>query len=64
MGSDFGSSTERRATKDHRCAICGLMIPRKSRYTRFKGKWEGDMQNWPAHTDCFANHDGGEVAYA
>lgn len=61
--SDFGHGHERGARKDYRCVLCDLKIPAGSRYVRYKGKWQGDMQDWPAHPQCYERHDGGPVPY-
>lgn len=44
------------AAKPHACEICCKPIDRGERYTRVKGRWEGEWQNWGAHTICLELH--------
>lgn len=47
---------------EHYCEMCGKRIKVGAKYVRVSGKWEGDWQNWAAHTVCsdiYANADEG-----
>lgn len=58
--SNMGDMTTPRAAKDHRCAWCGEVISKGTQYKRFRGRWNGDWQNWGMHVECLAvsNTDG------
>jgi hypothetical protein len=45
------------AAKPHACEVCGKMIEVGERYSRIKGNWEGEWQNWAAHTICLEIYD-------
>lgn len=44
------------AAKPHYCEVCCKQIDRGERYTRVKGEWEREWQNWAAHTICLDLH--------
>lgn len=58
--SNMGDMTTPKAAKDHRCAWCGEDILKGTQYKRFRGRWDGDWQNWGMHIECFGEHDGEE----
>jgi ribosomal protein S27E len=42
----FDSRIVKQTRKDHRCAVCGRIIPKGSKdIYNWGGKWDGDMQN-------------------
>lgn len=49
---EFGGEVIQVANKDHTCLVCGQLIPSGTSYSRYKGKWEGEWQNWAAHIPC------------
>lgn len=49
---DFGGEVAAVARKAHRCQVCGTPIAPGTTYSRYKGKWMGDWQNWAAHQPC------------
>ncbi len=63
--SDFGDSHWIVGRKAHRCSGCRSIIPQGELHFHFKGKWEGDWQDWRLHAECHADWDAngcGEVS--
>jgi hypothetical protein len=54
---DFGEGKEIVARKQHRCEWCLKPIERKEKHYHFKGKWDGDWQDWRMHLTCYADAD-------
>ena len=51
--SPFGNYKLVKCNKDCVCIWCGQSIPKGSKVQRFKGKSQGDWQNWKMHDECF-----------
>jgi hypothetical protein len=51
--TDFGHKFAPTARKDHRCAWCGDKIHKGEVHYHYKGKWQGEFQNWRMHNDCY-----------
>jgi hypothetical protein len=49
---DIGGEIKSVARKPHECQVCGLSIAVGTGYARFKGRYEGEWQNWAAHEPC------------
>ena len=58
--SDFGEPTHPVARKQHRCEMCFGPIPKGERHVQYKGKYDGEWQNWRAHEECYGGYDGEE----
>lgn len=41
------------ARKEHRCIWCGELILKGEKYTRQKGRFEGEWCDNPWHNDCW-----------
>jgi hypothetical protein len=41
-----------KANKEHKCIWCGEGILKGEVHYQFKGKWEGEWQNWRMHKEC------------
>lgn len=54
--SDFGGATHPTARKRLRCVMCWTFIPPGEKYVRYKGKYEGEWQNWAAHQECYETY--------
>lgn len=50
--SDFGNMLRVTTTKPHRCEWCGEQIPTHTECGNYRGKWQGDWQNWYMHPEC------------
>lgn len=55
--SDFGASRKLIGKKDHQCVWCGQIIPKGEEHCHYKGKFDGEWQDWRMHPECFAVHD-------
>lgn len=55
--SDFGDYLRPTARKTYYCEWCGQTIPAGERHHQFKGKWEGEWQNWRMHDECQAAYE-------
>ena len=51
--SEFFNTSTPKARKDYRCAWCGQTIPKGEKHTKEFGVWEGELQNWRMHDECF-----------
>lgn len=45
------------ARKPHKCCECGAEIPKGERYERFKGKWEGEWEEYRTCLGCVECRD-------
>lgn len=63
--SNFGRGVTVRARKNHFCEWCWSAILMGEEHYRFKGKWEGEFQDWRMHRDCRVafeeESEGGEI---
>ncbi len=46
--SDFGEVATVTGRKEHQCEWCHGIIPKGEKHPQFKGKWQGEWQNWRA----------------
>mgnify|MGYP001561660507 CR=1 FL=1 len=53
--TDFGETINPTARKDHKCEWCGGKIAKGEVHCQFKGKWQGEFQNWRMHDECYEN---------
>lgn len=49
---DFYDSTTPKARKEHICDLCGQKIQIGEKYSRFRGKYDGDMFDIKHHLLC------------
>lgn len=63
--TDFGVDRNPVAKKNHVCEWCRTFVLIGERYYRYRGKWEGEFQDWAMHLDCVEAHqketDDGEI---
>ena len=52
--SDFGEGKVVKVRKDCRCHWCGEGIAKGKEAFWFKGRWNGDWQDWRMHPECEA----------
>lgn len=45
------------AKKQYSCTWCQAPIPNGEKHYQFKGKWDGEWQNWRMHAECSTAHD-------
>ncbi len=57
MSHDFGETIWPVAAKDHRCEWCGETITKGEKHAHYKGKWEGEFQDWRMHRECNEDAD-------
>ncbi len=50
--SDMGEGIWVTGRRAHRCAGCQSPIPLDEVHFHFRGKWEGEWQNWRLHAEC------------
>lgn len=50
--SDFGTMTNPRARKQHRCEWCYGPIPKGEVHRHYSGMWDGNWQDWRMHNEC------------
>lgn len=51
---EFYSETEQKARKQYTCDLCGGVIPIGQKYTRYSGKYDGEMFDYKLHLPCKA----------
>jgi hypothetical protein len=57
--TNFRESKQVKLRKDKRCSWCGETMHKGSTVYHFKGRWDGDWQDWKMHNECEeACHDG------
>jgi hypothetical protein len=49
----FYRDTIRTARKEHKCDLCGHLIPKGQKYHRQSGKDDGDFFDICLHTHCY-----------
>jgi len=55
--SEVGGGGYLVAKKEYPCAWCQTPIPKGERHFQFKGKWDGEWQDWRMHAECSTAHD-------
>ena len=50
--ANFGDSKQVKLRKDKRCSWCGQVMKKGEVVYHFKGRWDGDWQNWKMHNEC------------
>ena len=50
--SDFGDAKQVKLRKDKRCAWCGITMLKGETVYHFKGRFEGEWQDWKMHNEC------------
>lgn len=58
MSQSFGELQSVVARKQYRCEWCFEPIFAGERHQQFKGKFEGDWQNWRMHNECSDDYGG------
>jgi hypothetical protein len=49
---NFGTEKQVKLRKTVRCAWCGQDMMKGKTVYQFKGRWNGDWQNWKMHNEC------------
>lgn len=58
--SDFGDLTHPVARRSHLCEWCERTIEKGQRHCQYRGKWQGEWQNWRMHEDCYTDYWDGD----
>lgn len=53
--SDFGNHKWVKTRKTHPCVYCNRTIPTGTKARNYKGRWQGDWQDWYACGFCVEN---------
>jgi hypothetical protein len=51
--SDFGCVVHPKARKEYKCELCFGPIQTGENYVGYFGQWEGELQNWKMHAECY-----------